>query len=1445
MANRFLVGSGARFWSSTSSWSATSGGPSGASVPTSADAVIIDNSSGAGIINIDAGIVVVECLSFNTANALGTTNITLDFNGQSLNVYGSIAFSSGMTIASSGAIGFLSLVPTTAGSYTFNFAAKDCSAISLIVQPTSSTLTTYTNAVTTAITFYTIYIDRCTFGTNNAAITTTGDFYIYGTDGTNNITTTASFGSSVCAVGGNFLVSAGASAVSISFATSVITATGSFVFGSTGYTGTAANAITVITSAGAALRTNGSFTIDERGSTAKSSYSLPEIGSTPATVTYLYIYTQFAATTVQLRATRVINDIYIEGLSTVSLAEQISANRFLRYGGNLTLTSSTTYTLKESWFMQGGYSLVPSTSTVSILGIVEGTSVPIDVTFDSQGYTYGSVALSGQTQTITNTYNTAGLTCATGFTSTTGAWGQTFTTTIASPAVITLTNPSLVSEGARITLTTTGALPTGLSANVTYYVLNLSGSTCNLSATPAAIGGTAITTTGTQSGAHTATTVAPYSQLILNYPLTTGTLTLTGDVINRHFVRSNIAGTAITVAASGAKSLTNVDFSDITASGTAWTGTSLGNCQGNTNITFTAATTRYAKGSGDWANTAVWSSSSGGATGASAPLPQDTVILNAASTAVGIFINNRRALGKDITTTGFTGTIYFNFTQPAGYVFDPDKYGTFVYGSLVIPATTGLVSLSYGAPIILAGRATSGQNINISLQLLLPNSPMGICVYAPNGVYSLTGDLTLYSDYNCNSLNVSCGTLNTAGYTLNFLGTGDNFTFNSKESWNAGQQAISPFIPATNGVAAAIVNFGASTVNVNAFLYVAGFSVASCSSFNAGTSTVNYNGSPGYVTGQITGTATKRFYNLSIVTQSNPPLSNVYVDNTFTLPPFATSFSSGQLYFYNIVNPNIVTFTSMTIGNLNPIGITTTLIYYTNTTSTTGIITATNNYNLGGNTGITFIGNILYAVFSGYSGAFVLPSGLKGVASIEVYGGGGQAGSRATNNSGGGGGGGYSLGVSPSVLSLTSGQTIYINAANATGKKTVTGAGANGGSSWVNYTTNAQPTSSSEGILATGGRGSSTANGGTGGTGSFGDTNTTGATGGNAYALTSTLGGAGGASFARGGGNSAGNQYVLGGTGGGGTNAAGVNTSGSVSNPNGTAGGRGTSVGTGGTAGVGGITPTAGGDGTTGGGGGGGGVSTRTAQTISTLTRTAGTITATVTTSLAHGLTSGDSTYITVTLLTGTYSRTGTTVTCTVTGHGLSSTNTPYITINTGAVLSGTYTVTVLNANSFTFTTAASGSTSGTLTMGQAITATAYTVTVTGLTTFTFDTAASTNIYKISSGTELPIPNVAAGGNGSNSSLIPYVYYNGAATTGTIGLGGGGGGGGGMPTYSTGITAFGVDGGAGGDGGIAAGGGGGGSSTFGFSANGGSGGPGLVIISLVYQGGTSAAFMIG
>lgn len=78
---------------------------------------------------------------------------------------------------------------------------------------------------------------------------------------------------------------------------------------------------------------------------------------------------------------------------------------------------------------------------------------------------------------------------------------STVTITIASPGVVTWTGHNFLATSP-IVFTTTGALPTGLTAGTTYYVVSPAANTFQVAATP---GGAAINTSGSQSGVHTAT----------------------------------------------------------------------------------------------------------------------------------------------------------------------------------------------------------------------------------------------------------------------------------------------------------------------------------------------------------------------------------------------------------------------------------------------------------------------------------------------------------------------------------------------------------------------------------------------------------------------------------------------------------------------------------------------------------------------------------------------------------------------------------------------------------------------------------------------------------------------------------------------------------------------------------------------------------------------------
>ena len=114
----------------------------------------------------------------------------------------------------------------------------------------------------------------------------------------------------------------------------------------------------------------------------------------------------------------------------------------------------------------------------------------------------------------------------------------TVTVTIATPAVMTKTSHGLAT-GDSIYLTTTGALPTGLTANTRYWIVKVDANTFNLATSLAnALAGTKIATSGSQSGTHTAV-MCPYGlgdgSTTFNLPDTRGILPIGKDQSQTEF----------------------------------------------------------------------------------------------------------------------------------------------------------------------------------------------------------------------------------------------------------------------------------------------------------------------------------------------------------------------------------------------------------------------------------------------------------------------------------------------------------------------------------------------------------------------------------------------------------------------------------------------------------------------------------------------------------------------------------------------------------------------------------------------------------------------------------------------------------------------------------------------------------------------------------------------
>lgn len=190
MANRYWVG-GTGTWntSSTTNWSGTPGGASGASVPTAIDAVIIDGASSSPIITLTGSL---------TCQSLTTTGATCTFTSTgTLAVSGSITLSSTTTWSATGTITVNATSTITTNGVTINSSISTAVSVTLgsaltlgttnIFTFTGGTLTLSNFRLSTGRFSSTIGTRVIAFGIGD--ITTTGSGAVFNVTG-NNLTYT-------------------------------------------------------------------------------------------------------------------------------------------------------------------------------------------------------------------------------------------------------------------------------------------------------------------------------------------------------------------------------------------------------------------------------------------------------------------------------------------------------------------------------------------------------------------------------------------------------------------------------------------------------------------------------------------------------------------------------------------------------------------------------------------------------------------------------------------------------------------------------------------------------------------------------------------------------------------------------------------------------------------------------------------------------------------------------------------------------------------------------------------------------------------------------------------------------------------------------------------------------------------------------------------------------
>ena len=370
--------------------------------------------------------------------------------------------------------------------------------------------------------------------------------------------------------------------------------------------------------------------------------------------------------------------------------------------------------------------------------------------------------------TLQDTFAVGAITLTNGALDLNGKTVSTATFNISNSNTRTLTmGAAAVTCAGWVATTTTGLTFSGASSTITESTNFLGGgltygtvilnstSTCSL--------------TGANTfGTLTRTNASGYASLTLSANQTvTGTFTVTGNNAStqRIYVASDTVGTARTITAA-VVALTNVDFEDITAAGAAapFTGTSIGNCGGNTSITQTTPVTAYWVGDGTASHPitdALWFTTSGGAVASRFPLPQDTGVFDA---------NSFPASGKTITVgiSGLrTGTLNFTgATNTPTLNFNNDLY---THGSITLISTmtiSGAAELTFhgrgSCTLTSAGKTLSGVRVDA----------FGGTLALQDALITSTSTNVPRGTFTTNSYAVSCSVFNSSFSTTRTLNMG-------------------------------------------------------------------------------------------------------------------------------------------------------------------------------------------------------------------------------------------------------------------------------------------------------------------------------------------------------------------------------------------------------------------------------------------------------------------------------------------------------------------------------------------------------------------------------------------------------------------------------------------------------------------------------------------------
>jgi hypothetical protein len=361
------------------------------------------------------------------------------------------------------------------------------------------------------------------------------------------------------------------------------------------------------------------------------------------------------------------------------------------YGFNATTTGKTITTNGVSFAgsflfngVGGGWTLndALTTGATRTLNVTNGT-----LNTNAQTVTAGFFVSTSGTRTLTFTNSTFNITGTSGT-----PWNVSATGSLT--ATMTGSTINFTGGAAGVALTITPSI----TSTIIYDTINITGAgNWNVNNTPFGVKNFSYTSTTNKTDSFSTS-----GGLTIQ---ASGSLTIAGNsTVNRAFVFGGTLGTATSwsVPSTATVTLTNTDFRDITAAGTfgTWTGTSLGDCLGNSGITFDGSTTQTLTTNGtiNWSTAANWTSR--------VPLPQDDVTLPNPGATTTLTADMPR-MGRNIDMTNFNRTLSFTGTPTS-------IFGNLTLGSgMTVTGTQSTSLYGRGSQTITNAGKTLTQALNV------------------------------------------------------------------------------------------------------------------------------------------------------------------------------------------------------------------------------------------------------------------------------------------------------------------------------------------------------------------------------------------------------------------------------------------------------------------------------------------------------------------------------------------------------------------------------------------------------------------------------------------------------------------------------------------------------------------------------------------------------------